>query len=414
MRVLVKSADDRHLPRKGDPLLYERDLAQHFAESLGLELQIVALDAFSQLLPALQSGLGDLVAANLTVTPERQESVSFTAPVDRMFEMLVLAKGRDVPKEAINLTGKLGVRAGSSFEGTAAELKKSSPQLEIVILPGAIGAEEILDSVASGSLDYTIQDTNRLSVFLRYRSDFLVGPVVSPERLPAWAVRKDSNELRDAVNSFLYVNRILGDKKNYIADLAELKAKRRIRLITRNNGASYFLWRGRLMGFEYDMATRFARRTGVHLEVVVAPTHADLLPMLESGEGDFVAAFMTPIRDRMDGPVAFSKPYVYASEVVVGRASERPMDSAANLAGRRIAARRSSAYWTSLEDLREKEGVEFEIVAVPENMETEAVIAAVADGRFDLAVADSNLLELEMSLRDVCGRLSGCVLEICG
>jgi len=400
LRVLVKSDDDRHLPREGDPLLQERDLAQRFAESMGLEMQVVALDTFSRLLPALQHGLGDIVAANLTVTPARQESVSFTVPLDRRFEMLVLAKGRELPKEAKNLTGKLGVRAGSSFEQTAAELLAFNPQLDLVILPGSIGAEAILDSIASGSLDYTIQDSNRLTIFLSYRNDFQVGPAVSSERLLAWVVRKNSSALLDALNGFLHVNRILGDKTNYVADLPELMKKRKIRMITRNNAATYFLWRGRLMGFEYDMATLFARQHQMQLEVVVAPTHADLLPMLRSGKGDFVAAFMTPTPDRIDSLVTFSRPYYYASEVVVGRASESPLNTPADLAGHKIAVRRSSAYWTHLEELREKEGLEFELVEVPESMETESVIAAVADGRYELTVADSHLLELEMSLRD--------------
>jgi len=400
LRILVKSDDDRHLPREGDPLLHERELAQRFAESLGLEMQIVALDTFSQLLPALQNGLGDIACANLTVTPERQESVSFTVPLDRRFEMLVLATGRELPEEAKNLKGKLGVRTGSSFEQTAAELLKANPQLEIVTFPGSISAAAILDSIASGSLDYTIQDSNRLTVFLSYRNDFQVGPPVSTERLLAWAVRKDSNDLRNALDSFLHVNRILGDKKNFVADLPKLREKRKIRMITRNNSATYFLWRGQLMGFEYDMATRFAKKHEMHLEVVVAPAHADLLPMLRSGQGDFVAAFMTPTPDRIDSLVTFTEPYFYASEVVVGRTSEPLMDTPADLAHHKIAVRRSSSYWTTLEELREKEDIKFELVEVPENMETEAVIAAVADGRYDLTVADSNLLELEMSLRD--------------
>ncbi|RKX30217.1 MAG: lytic transglycosylase F [Verrucomicrobia bacterium] len=400
LRVLVESDHIRHLPRKGDPLLKERDLAQRFAESLGLEMQVVALDTFSRLLPALQDGLGDIVAANLTVTPARQESVSFTVPLDRRFEMLVLAKGRDLPEEAKGLTGKLGVRAGSSFEQTSAELLEMNPQLEIVTFPGNIGAEALLDSVVTGSLDYTIQDSNRLTVFLSYRNDFQVGPPVSTERSLAWAVRQNSPALLEALNGFLHVHRILGHENNYVADLSELRKKRNIRMITRNNAATYFLWRGRLMGFEYDMATRFAKKYGMQLEVVVAPTHADLLPMLRSGEGDFVAAFMTPTTDSNDSLVTFSNPNYFASEVVVGRASESPMNTPADLAGRRIAVRRSSAYWRTLEEIRAGEGIEFEIVEIPESMETESVIAAVADGLYELTVADSHLLELEMSLRD--------------
>ena len=86
----------------------------------------------------------------------------------------------------------------------------------------------------------------------------------------------------------------------------------------------------------------------MHLEVVVAPTHADLLPMLRSGKGDFVAAFMTPTPDRIDSLVTFSNPYFYASEVIVGRASESPMDSPADFAGqKRIAGTVNNVRQTS-------------------------------------------------------------------
>lgn len=400
LRVLVKSSDEQHLPRKGDPLLYERRLAERFARSQGLKMQLVELDTFSHLLPALREGRGDLVAANLTRTPDRQETVSFTVPVDRMFEMLVLAPGIDVPESPQGLQGRLGVRAGSTFEQTAAGLLEASPDLEIVSFPGEIGAEAILDSVAAGSLDFTIMDSNRLTMFLTYRNDFQVGPPVSPERFLAWAVRQDASNLREALNSFLHVNRTLGDGTDYVADLPEIKEKGRIRMITRNNDATYFLWRGRLMGFEYELARRFADRHDVELEVVVAPTHEDMLPMLRNGQGDFVAALLTPTPDRSDDLVTFSGPYCYASEVVVGKASDQPMEGPADLAGRKVAVRRSSTYWKTLEDLRKLEGVDFEIVAVPENVETEAIIVGVAEGRYDLTVADSNLLELEMSLRD--------------
>jgi membrane-bound lytic murein transglycosylase F len=363
-------------------------------------MQLVELDTFAHLLPALQNGMGDLVAANLTRTPYREEIVSFTAPVDRMFEMLVLAPGQEVPESPENLQGRLGIRAGSSFERTADELRGSNPGLEIVKFPGEISAEAILDSVAAGSLGFTLIDSNRLTMFLTYRQDFQVGPPVTPERFLAWAVRQDSSELREALNSFLYVNRTLGDGTDYVADLPEIKKKRRIRMITRNNDATYFLWRGRLMGFEYEMAKRFADRHDLELEVVVAPTHADLLPMLRSGQGDFVAALLTPTADRADSLATFSGPKRHPSQGLVLKSTDKPMDGPADLAGRSIAVRRSSTYCKTLEDIRKLEGIDFEIVAVPENVETEAIIIGVAEGRYDLTVADSNLLELEMSLRD--------------
>ena len=40
------------------------------------------------------------------------------------------------------------------------------------------------------------------------------------------------------------------------------------------------------------------------------------------------------------------------------------------------------------------------MIEAPESMETEAIMAAVAEGTYDLTVADSHLLELEMTIRD--------------
>jgi membrane-bound lytic murein transglycosylase F len=122
--------------------------------------------------------------------------------------------------------------------------------------------------------------------------------------------------------------------------------------------------------------------------------------MLAAGEGDFVAAFLTATPERIEDGVSFSRAYHFATEFVVGRSTENPMTSPADLAGRTIVVRRSSSYWTHLEELRQRDGIGFELVEARANMETEAILAAVADGTYDLTVADSHLLELEMTLRD--------------
>jgi membrane-bound lytic murein transglycosylase F len=52
-----------------------------------------------------------------------------------------------------------------------------------------------------------------------------------------------------------------------------------------------------------------------------------------------------------------------------------------------------------LENLR-RQGIEFELRAAPETLETEAIIDGVADGAYDLTVADSHILEVELAWRD--------------
>lgn len=58
---------------------YDVMMAQHIAEALGVELEIVKLD-WDSLVPAVQSGTVDCVIAGQSITSERMEMVDFTTP----------------------------------------------------------------------------------------------------------------------------------------------------------------------------------------------------------------------------------------------------------------------------------------------------------------------------------------------
>ena len=76
---------------------------------------------------------------------------------------------------------------------------------------------------------------------------------------------------------------------------------------TGNNSVNYFLYRGRLMGFDYELTEMAARDLGVHLEMVVPPRFADLIPWLLEGRGDVIAASMTITPARHE-QIAFTRP----------------------------------------------------------------------------------------------------------
>ncbi len=56
------------------------------------------------------------------------------------------------------------------------------------------------------------------------------------------------------------------------------------------SGATYFIYRGELVGFEYELAQKCAADRDLRLELVVPPSRDDLLPWLIQGKGDVVAA----------------------------------------------------------------------------------------------------------------------------
>ena len=69
-----------------------------------------------------------------------------------------------------------------------------------------------------------------------------------------------------------------------------------------------------------------------------------------------------------------------------------------DLAGRTVTVRWSSAHWGTLDRFRDA-GLKFDIDVAPDDTETETLIAAVGEGRLDLTVAASHVLDIELGYR---------------
>src|SRR5262245_49087819 len=63
----------------GDLVGFEVDVARQLAADLGVKAQLLSYDV-DRLVPALESGEIDIIAAGLTITPERALHVNFSAP----------------------------------------------------------------------------------------------------------------------------------------------------------------------------------------------------------------------------------------------------------------------------------------------------------------------------------------------
>lgn len=398
--LLPRQGDGPYLPRQGFPLDIERQTAEEFAESLGLEPLWVYVDNRGDLINWLLEGKGDVIAANLTVTDERKKRVAFTVPVARVREQLVTRKDDTIQKAADLAGRKVVVRKSSSYWGTIEALQKKYPTIELVEAPDDLDTEQIIHRVAEGDYDTTVCDDNLTAAVLTYRDDVRPAVDLTEPRAVAWALRPEAKELRKQLDTFLNQAKLARRKQSiYKEDLSGLKKRKVLRVLTRNSGATYFLYRGELLGFEYELAQQFANEHGMKVELVVPPSRDLLLPWLKEGRGDIVAAALTVTEARKKDPeLAWSRPYSYVSEIVVKRVDDE-LDKKEQLEGRTIVVRKSSSYWETLTKLKEA-GLKFKLEAAPEDMETEEIIGKVADGTYDLTVSDSHILDIELTWRD--------------
>lgn len=401
LRILFPRRDvPPHLPRAGYPLDFERELAERFAESQELEPVWVFVDSRDELLDALDAGRGDIVAANLTSTRKRRERVAFTVPIAVVKEQIVARAGEPPIGALEDLVGRrIHIRRSSSFWQTLEPLVAARPGIERVAIGENSDTEDAIDRVGRGEYDLTVADSNVIDSVLAYRNDVEPAFDLTGDRPIAWAVRKGSPRLLDALDRFL-TDQILArrDDERRFDDWPVIKERKVIRMLTRNNVASYFLWRGRLVGFEYDLMKEFARREGLLLEVVVVPTQGDLYQWLLDGKGDVIAASQSPTPERRGMGVEFSRPYNRVSHVVIAPIDFPEMEGPEELAGSTFYIRPSSSYRRTLDQLIAS-GIELTIEPAPPELETEEIIARVAGGEVGLTVADSHIAGIELAHR---------------
>jgi len=191
-------------------------------------------------------------------------------------------------------------------------------------------------------------------------------------------------------------------------DIGEIRKRGKLRALTRYNAISYFIYRGRPMGFDYELLTHLAEHLDLDLEIIVPDEWSALIPNLLDGTGDLIAVNMTITKERAK-KVRFVYPHILARQVLVQRKPEdwrklpgdelleQMVRSPMDLIDKTITVRRHSSYRDRLENLGEELGEELDLEFVPEDMETEDIIRDVARGKIHYTVADENIARIGQS-----------------
>jgi membrane-bound lytic murein transglycosylase F len=179
--------------------------------------------------------------------------------------------------------------------------------------------------------------------------------------------------------------------------LEEIRKSGYIRVLTRNNDTSFFIYRGHRMGFDYEVGKKLAQRLGIRVDMVVTANWGDMVPRLLRGEADVIAAEVTVTEARKQ-QVLFAEPWGKTREVVVYKQGAPPVRAPEDLAGKEVRVRKSSTYHQTLVELSrrlESQGREpVRISIVPEDWETDTVLEAVSEGEILYTVADALLADI--------------------
>ncbi len=165
----------------------------------------------------------------------------------------------------------------------------------------------------------------------------------------------------------------------------------KITVLTRNNANCYYLYRGQPMGFEYDLAKAFADHLGVQLEIKVAERWEGMIPDIQTGEADMIAADLTITAKRLR-QVTFSDGYLNTRQQIITNRHHLGIRSPADLAGQTVHVRRGTSYQERLEELQQA-GIDVAI-RLHVDMPTEELIRQVAAGAIGVTLADEHIAQL--------------------
>ena len=194
LRVLTRNAATTYYIGPHGPTGPEYDLIQAFADHLGVSVNLIVEDNLQNILDKVANGDVHIAAAGLTVTEERQKFVRFTPAYQNITQQVVYRQGNGKPR-SINALGEgfLEVLANSSHAERLMQLQQDHPELNWNETDD-MSSSELITMVVEEVIDYTVADSNDVSLMRRYHPEVRVAFDISEEQQLAWAIPKTNDD----------------------------------------------------------------------------------------------------------------------------------------------------------------------------------------------------------------------------
>ena len=180
----------------GKPVGYSVDLCGEMAKRMGLTSEIVPA-LFKNFVTDLNSGKFDIIGQPLAISPEREKGIDLSTPYFVINQAIFVPKGSPAKSEG-DLAGKVvGVKAGTTAQGTAEGIKG-------VKQVRAFDTHEIgIDALVKGQIDAYIGYAQTTSIISEKTGKTVMAAEIGAPEPCGIGVKKGNTELLDRVNEAL-------------------------------------------------------------------------------------------------------------------------------------------------------------------------------------------------------------------
>ena len=232
--MLTTTNSTSYFVYRGALMGFEFGMLWAFARDLGVELDVKLVESPSEAYEKLNSGVGDVIAAQITPNGDLEGRVAFTdplyesapaliqrktapqradfpEPVDRVLEGDAAPEQMTVRARLITRPSELSGRTvwvpeeSATVERLVEIRDRVSGDIEIVELDE--GFEELVRQVADGEIRLTAGPKNIAELKQAYFTNLIVEPTLGPPIETVWAVRKNAPNLLAALDDWLETER---------------------------------------------------------------------------------------------------------------------------------------------------------------------------------------------------------------
>lgn len=191
-------------------------------------------------------------------------------------------------------------------------------------------------------------------------------------------------------------------------DLEAIRERGYLTALVDNTSISYFIYKGRTMGFEYELLKRLTDNLKVSLKIKLVTGIEQAIDLLNKGEGD-ILAFPLAITEERKEYMTFTSPHFTTHQVLIQKKPAnwrmQPPDliekklvrDTTELIGKEVYVMKGSSFKDRITEISQHLGGRIKIVEDSASAETESLIRKVATGEIKYTVSDQTIAMVNTS-----------------
>jgi membrane-bound lytic murein transglycosylase F len=176
---------------------FEREILEGFARLQKVKLEIVPIQGFDNIIPALLKGDGDVVCGILD-TEARRRQVAFTVEILPSRLLAVSRRPKLIPTLHDVAAERVGVVTGTAWGDAAVAAGVPASRID-----SFAEMKGLLDALRGGKVTAAVMSLSDFVLLRGREPDLVPGPFLGEVKTAAWAVRKEDAALLHALDEYV-------------------------------------------------------------------------------------------------------------------------------------------------------------------------------------------------------------------